>query len=125
VSLPILLAFVAGIALVAVGAGALLKPGGLSQSYGLPVDPGNGLQFVRACGARDIVLGLILIANAYLRDVPHLIVVVGAGLVLSLADFAIAFAGGGGRLHRQHVTHVGGAVAFAVILVLLLASLHS
>ncbi len=121
--LPILLAYLAGIGLVAVGIGALLRPAGLAHSYGLPVESPNGLSFVRAAGVRDIVLGLILIAAAYLQNVDQIIVVVAAGLVLSLADFTIAFAGNGGRIHRQHVTHAGGAIAFAVILVMLISSI--
>lgn len=122
-SLPILLAYLAGIALLAVGAGALARPHGLAQSYGLPVEEPNGLNFVRATGARDVVLGAILIAVAYLHDPLALAVVIAAGLALSLADFTIAFVGGGG-IHRAHVTHIGGAIAFAVILALLLATLR-
>ncbi len=110
--------------MVAVGIGALLRPAGLAHGYGLPVEEPNGLSFVRATGTRDVVIGAILIAVAYLRSLEVLIVVVAAGLVLSLADFMIAFVGNGGRIHRQHVTHVGGAIAFAVILVLLITSIR-
>lgn len=122
--LAIILCILASIGLLAVGAAALAGPAHLSQSYGLPVTDERGLGFVRATGARDLALGGILLASALLGDLLQLTIVAGAGLLLSLADFLIVYAGAHGRIHRQHLTHVGAAAGFAVIIAVLLAALR-
>ena len=86
-------------------------------------DDAKAFVYVRATGARDCLLGLILIASAYLGDVLQLIIICSAGLVLSLADFLIAFFGTGRRMKPELLAHLAGIVGFGIILVLLAKSL--
>ena len=122
--LPVTLSYLAAIALLVIGALALVAPGILSQSYGVAVDDPRAFVYVRATGARDVLLGLILVASAYLGDILQLMIICSAGLVLSLADFLIAFLASGRRLAPQLFAHLGGIVGFAIILALLAESLR-
>ena len=121
--LAITLCYLAAIALLVIGLLALIAPAMLSQSYGVAVDDAKAFVYVRATGARDCLLGLILIASAYLGDVLQLIIICSAGLVLSLADFLIAFFGTGRRMKPELLAHLAGIVGFGIILVLLAKSL--
>ncbi|MHB8461296.1 MAG: hypothetical protein ACYDA1_01485, partial [Vulcanimicrobiaceae bacterium] len=60
--LAITLCYLAAIALLVIGLLALIAPATLSQSYGVVVDDAKAFVYVRATGARDCLLGLILIA---------------------------------------------------------------
>jgi Domain of unknown function (DUF4267) len=107
----------AAIGLLVVGVLALLSPRRLARSYGVEVNDRAAFVWVRATGVRDIVLGIILASCAYLDDNPLLLLVCGAGLVLALADFALAVTFSK-RLRSEHGAHIGGAVAFLVIILL-------
>jgi membrane associated rhomboid family serine protease len=118
--LPLILCFLAAIGLIAVGALALLSPRRLSRSYGAEVRDRPGFAFVGETGARDCVFGAIFLAALTRpdRDPGMLLALCAAGFVLSLADFSIAFSFAG-RFRSEHLAHVGGALAFAVIAALL------
>jgi predicted Na+-dependent transporter len=108
------------IALVLIGAFALLAPDRMAYAYGLPVDTEAARGFARATGIRDVAFGVALAAATYYRHVPLLVVLAIAGVVLSLTDFAIAYHASGRRLRRQHSLHFGGIVAFVLILTMAL-----
>jgi hypothetical protein len=107
--------------LLAVGALALISPRRLARSYGVEVDDARSFVWVRASGARDIALGTVLASSAFLGDATELLVICAAGVALSLADFvlAVSFAR---RVRSEHGAHLGGAIAFLVIIVLLVVS---
>lgn len=106
--------------LVVVGALGVVMPAALSQSFGLPVDDAHGAGFVRAASVRDMALGALILTASVSGAQTVLFVGICAGLLVSTADFVNVFYAGGRELHRQHITHAGGAVVFAVILALLI-----
>ncbi len=108
------------LALAAVGAIALLAPRRLAAAYGLPSDADSSHGFVRATGLRDVVIAIVLAATIYLGDRTLLIVVAAAGVALSLADLFNAYHSGGRRWRREHVSHVGGVIAFVLVLAMAL-----
>ena len=111
----------AAIGLLSVGILALLSPERLARSYGVPVKDRGSLAYVRSTGVRDLILGLVFLTMIGLRDGIAMLVLCIAGIVLSLADFSIAFSTAK-RLHSEHGAHIGGAIGFIVLTALLLRS---
>jgi hypothetical protein len=111
--------YLAALGLVGVGALALFSPRRLSRSYGVEVRDRASLVWVRAAGARDIAFGLILAFIAFHQEFEEILFLCILGFVLAIVDFllAVTFAH---RFRSEHVGHLGGAVAFLVIIVLLL-----
>ncbi|HTU80493.1 MAG TPA: DUF4267 domain-containing protein [Candidatus Acidoferrales bacterium] len=108
-------------ALVAVGLYALLAPHPLARRYGVHINDEAAAGFVRATGVRDVALGSALGAAAYFRAVPLLVVIAGAGIVVSIADFLIAYHHGREkRFHAAHGIHAAGIVAFALAIAMAL-----
>jgi Domain of unknown function (DUF4267) len=107
-------------ALVAVGLAALFAPHPVARLYGLPADGDAARGFVRATGIRDVVIGIVLAAAAYVRDVPLVVVVAVAGVAISVADAFIAYHSGGKRWRPEHGIHAAGAIAFALVLAMAL-----
>ena len=108
------------LALAIVGVLALAAPHRMAHAYGLPVQDGPAGGFVRAMGIRDLVIAAVLGATVYFHDIPLLVVVAVAGIVLSVTDLVIAYHTGGKHWRREHVTHVGGVVAFVLVLAMAL-----
>lgn len=106
--------------LIVVGIVALFAPHAMARAYGLPLEGHAAAGFARATGIRDVALGAILAAAVYYRDVPLIVVLSIAGIVLSVTDFAIAYHAGGKRLRREHAVHVAGGVAFVLVLTMAL-----
>lgn len=123
-SLPAILADIAAGGLIAVGILGIAAPLPLAASFGLPLRDRSAAGFVRALAARDLALGAVVLAASLRGEGIVLLIAIAAGLLISLGDFAISFFGGDRELHRQHVTHIGGAVAFAVILAILIPTLQ-
>jgi hypothetical protein len=111
---------IVALALVLVGVVALAAPHRMASIYGLPLDGNAARGFARATGIRDVALGTILAAAVYYRDVPLIVVLAVAGVILSLTDLAIAYHASGRQLRREHGVHVGGVVAFVLILTMAL-----
>jgi hypothetical protein len=123
--LPEILADAAGAGLIAIGILGVTFPDPLAQSFGVPIEKDTrAAVFVRATGIRDVAIGTLTIVASLRGAGDVLLAAIIAGLVISIADFVNAFYGGGRVLHRQHVTHVGGAALFAAILALLLSQLR-
>ncbi len=99
-----------GIALVAVGAGALISPSFSTPVFGLPSDDPTAQAYMRTAGARDAVLGAIILAS--LGDPPALRRALGWTSLIGLADAFTVFVVRGPTL--QHVGHVGGFAAIAL-----------
>lgn len=119
-SLAGILSLLGALGLLAVGTMAILAPRSLAQSYGLPLQSGEGRGFVLATGVRDAILGALLL-GAYVRgERATLAAFALGGLALSLADFAIAYVNGGRALRREHGAHIAGAIGFAITLAALM-----
>jgi hypothetical protein len=95
----------AGLALF--GTGALIAPKMFAGQFGLPTEDPVALAFVRATGARDLVLGALIFAS---QDDPRSLGrILAFSSLLGLADaFALASVRG---LRPQHLVHLGGFVA--------------
>jgi hypothetical protein len=102
---------VVGITLVAIGLGALLAPRLSSRPLGLPVDDRNGRALVRALGARDLILGGIVLAS--LDEPAMLRRVFGWSAVLGFLDAAVVVSTRGPQ--PALILHLGGAAAVWVI----------
>lgn len=95
-----------GLALVAIGVGAFLAPRLSSRMLGLPVSDRTGRALVRALGARDLVLGGIVLAS--LDEPAVLRRIFGWAAGLGLLDAAVVASTHG--LRPALLLHVGGAV---------------
>ncbi len=97
--------------LVVIGAGGVIAPKISAGQFGIPLDDPAALAFVRAAGARDVILGAVMFAS--LNDAKALRRVLAWSSLLGLAD---ALAVGSVRgLRPQHVVHLGGFAALALL----------
>ncbi len=100
-----ILVWVAVAGLVGIGIAALVAPGTLSRLFGAPVAEANAIAFVRAAGARDILIAVIL-AYAHTRDITSVVTVtLAAGALLALTDYLLT----------RHPAHIVGVVVFAIL----------
>jgi len=107
--------------LVAVGLAALLAPRWLARHYGVSVEGHRELGFVRATGIRDISIGVVLAAAAYLHALSLLIVLAVVGIAVSITDLLIlSHHGGVRRFHPAHAVHASGIVAFVLVIAMAL-----
>ncbi|HEY6449904.1 MAG TPA: DUF4267 domain-containing protein [Candidatus Cybelea sp.] len=115
------LAWIIAIVLVAVGIHAILAPHPLARRYGVTAHTPDAAAFVRATGIRDIALGVVLGATAYVRFLPLLMVLAVAGIAVSIADFLIVLRHHETKKHHAaHAIHASGIVAFVLILAMAL-----
>jgi hypothetical protein len=85
----IFLARLLAFGLCALGVGALIAPKPSSRGYGLPSTDPDALTFIRAMGARDLVLGLIVGGLAKPGSRAGLNSAVAATALVAAADFAL------------------------------------
>ncbi len=108
------LTIAAGCTFVIVGAAALYAPAVLSHLYGLYTHERNGRGFVRATGARDLVLGGLLAYFAFSGQTGGTLALLIGGTALALADFAIVWRSNG-RFERVLYVHLAGAAGLALL----------
>ena len=105
-----LLGKAAGAALITVGGGAVVAPKASAAIFGVPVG-GDALVFVRAAGARDAILGAIVLTSG--DEAGTLRRVLGLTSLIGLSDgFALAALRGP---RWQHALHLGGFVALGLL----------
>lgn len=109
-----LIAGLGGAAFAAIGAGALLAPGFSSLQYGLPTTDRTALALVRAIGARDVVLGIIVLGCVTRRERAVLELVLGASVLAAAGDAFAVTTGRSDAGPKQLAVHVGGALALIV-----------
>jgi hypothetical protein len=95
---------------LALGTGAVVAPRFSAGQYGVPSDDRDALAFVRATGARDALLGALILASRGER--PALRRTMAWSSLVGLADAGILLARRGPRL--QHAVHLGGFAALAL-----------
>ncbi|MDB5070483.1 MAG: hypothetical protein JWM87_1594 [Candidatus Eremiobacteraeota bacterium] len=94
----------AGLALF--GTGALIAPKTFAGQFGLPTEDPVALAFVRAAGARDVIIGALIVASQ--NDPPSLRRVLTFSSLLGVADaFSLASVRGP---RPQHLVHLGGFI---------------
>ena len=95
---------------IAIGSGAVAAPRFSAAQYGVPAHDADALAFVRATGARDVLLGGLILAS--LGERAALRRTLGWASLVGLADAAIVLGRHGPR--PQHVFHLGGFAALAL-----------
>ena len=98
------------LAFLGLGAGAALAPADASRGYGVPAAASSEFAYVRAVGARDAVLGLLVFwflvtgARGPLRATLAVSALVGA------SDFAIVLGTRGVAARGNLLVHAGGTL---------------
>lgn len=101
------------VGLLGLGLSTLPLPALMSGVYGVPVTDPSALSFVRATGARDVAIGLILGPLLWVGDEQAAGIVMLALAVLAAFDFVNARAHGAPR--SSLAVHGGGLIALAVV----------
>ncbi len=103
-----------GFAFTLIGIGALFAPHLSSEQYGLPTMDRTALALVRAVGARDLVLGIIVLILLAGRNRSALELVLAVSIVAAAGDAAAVRIGRDDAGPRQLGVHVGGAAALLI-----------
>ncbi|MBV8490256.1 MAG: DUF4267 domain-containing protein [Candidatus Eremiobacteraeota bacterium] len=113
--------WIVGLALVIAGIAFFVAPRAVAPGYGVRVQDHAGIGYARATGVRDVALGIAVCACSYFHDLGLLAVLAIGGMLVSIADFFIAYHHGPERrLHPVHAIHASGIVAFALVLAMAL-----
>lgn len=109
------------VVLILIGIWALVSPHAVAREYGVPVEGHEAAGFVRATGIRDIAIGIVLAATAYLHVLWLLVIVAVVGIAVSIGDlWVVSHHGGTRRFHRAHAIHASGIVAFVLVIAMAL-----
>ena len=103
------------------GAGAAFAPQALSENYGLPVTNATALAYVRALGARDAVLGALVLWFLATRDRDALAATVALSALAGASDFAIVLGARGPAAAKNLAIHGGGTLGLVTVWQLLRA----
>jgi len=95
--------------LVWVGVAAAWRPRGLAWSYGVRTTDAAGIVYVRATGARDLVLGLMIGFIMARHATAILAGVLAIGSAIAAADLALVLREPGAR-RRAGFIHGGGII---------------
>ena len=95
-----------------IGLRALLSPEGASAGYGVSINSGEGLAFVRAFGARNVGLSLVALALIVLDMRAGLAAVFFASAVIAVCDLIIVAGQAGAPAAAQHLVAVVALGAF-------------
>jgi len=98
------------LAFVGLGAGACAAPEKLAQNYGLPSADATAHGYIRALGARDAVLGLLVLALLVAKDRGALGATVALCSLAGASDFAIVCAARGSAAKANLAIHGAGTV---------------
>lgn len=83
---------VAALSLLGIGIGAIVAPAFSSGQYGIVVADARALAYLRAMGARDLVLGIVLALLMALGSSALLAASVAACALVAIVDFAVVLA---------------------------------
>jgi hypothetical protein len=109
------------VVLVIVGIWALLSPHAVARHYGVPIEGHEPAGYVRATGVRDIAIGVVLAATAYLHLLWLLVVIAFVGVAVSIVDlWLVSHHGRERRFHRAHAIHASGIIAFILVIAMAL-----
>jgi hypothetical protein len=99
-----------GVGLIAVGGAAVVAPVPSAAMFGLPAADRTAQAYVRATGARDVILGAIVLTS--LGDRRALRRILGLTSLIALGDAVTLATMRGPQL--QHVGHLGGLALLAL-----------
>ena len=116
---------VAALSLLGIGIGAIVAPAFSSGQYGIVVADARALAYLRAMGARDLALGIILALLMALGSAALLAWSVAACAIVAIVDFAVVFADvspaatpRGAPRGLSLTLHAGGAIGLLATAVL-------
>jgi hypothetical protein len=89
------LAAIAAVAFLAIGARAILQPLAAAAGFGVPLDPGDGLVFVQAFGARNIGISVFALLLLLLGRRRSLGLLFACGALIAAFDAGIVAAHAG------------------------------
>jgi hypothetical protein len=112
-------AWLVALALIGVGAGALLAPRTASQQFGIVLDDPRALAFIRAIGARDLLIGVLFLLLAAAGRRELLAWAMAASALIALVDYAVVSAAGAGGTARALHAIGGVGVLIAALVVAL------
>jgi hypothetical protein len=114
------LAALGALAIATLGGGAVLAPAAMTRGYGVPSDDPGALEYVRAVGARDIVLGAIIGAVLIRGDQRTLSATMLCCSLVGLADFLIVRNAQKDEAAPAVAIHTAGFAACGVVALLVL-----
>jgi hypothetical protein len=82
----------AALGLLGIGIGAIVAPAFSSGQYGIVVADSRALAYLRAMGARDLVLGIVLALLMAMGSSALLAASVAACALVAIVDFAVVLA---------------------------------
>ena len=103
--------FCVAMSLLSIGGLALIKTRKSATIYGLPTENPTALGYVRACGARDIVIGLTMLTQL---DRARSLFMLAS--LIAVADFSIVVLTSEEKLPLTSLTiHGGGALGLMAV----------
>lgn len=105
----------AALAFLGLGAGALAAPRALAANYGIAVDGPDQIAYLRAVGARDAVLGLLIAAFLVRRETGPLAVTLALSSLAGASDFALVTAARGRSAPLSLAIHGTGTLGLLAI----------
>lgn len=120
-SIGLVLAAGAALALLGIGASAMLNPAAATSQYGLPTRDGAALGYLRAVAARDVVLGFVLIGLLLQHANQAVALVLAITALAGAADFGIVARGRTGPARQSLLIHGAGTVGLIVAAILVRA----
>ena len=105
-----ILALLGAIAFIAIGIAALVAPKTSSEQYGLPSTEPYALSLVRALGARDLALGLILLGLVLGKAHFAILLTLTFSAVIAIIDALIVNRERGADARKSVFTHTIGAL---------------
>jgi len=83
------IASLAALSFVGIGIGAAFAPEALADNYGIPIEDDTGRAYVRALGARDAILGILIAGFLASRNYQALSSTLGFSAIAGASDFAL------------------------------------
>ena len=108
------LAGLVALALIGIGAGALVAPRAASQQYGIVLEDARSLAFIRAMGVRDIGIGVLVLLLASTGHRDLLALGVAASAAVAGLDLAVVTRDGAAR-RSSRVLHGVGAIGLLIV----------
>jgi hypothetical protein len=105
---------IAALLFAGIGARCLLAPAGGARFFGAPVTGADGLAFVQAMGARNIVLSLTAFGLILFDLRAGLAVLVAAAALMAALDAMIVRGAAGLAKAAKHIAYVPIFTAFAL-----------
>jgi hypothetical protein len=101
------------LAFVTIGVGALLAPHAASRQYGIVLDDARALALIRAMGARDLLIGVLVLLLLVAGRSDLLALGLAASAGVALLDLAVVWRDPAGRRAARWL-HAGGAAGLLV-----------